>query len=420
MFYPFEQKTNAKKDTVMDWNAIYPKPYLKSNIDPFTKVRIILMNTIEVESVAFSHQFHRNCQDNDLRRELAVMRRTEQQQQKQINWLKPIDETQLETTIGYEHATVALTAWLAQNEPDDYVKQTLDFALIEDFDHLYRYSNLLHLDHANPSQKLVKSYVDISPGRPTISQHRSPEDSVRYYTDFKTADIRTKLSTMIITAAEQQTMNYYMNLGNDYENELGRKLFLEIAMIEEQHVTQYGSLMDPSSTWLEKLLLHEYMECYLYDSFYEDETDPCVKSIWEMHLYQEIAHLKIAADLLYKYENKQWEQYVPAAFPPLLQFCDTRNYIRSVLAEQIELTADKESLVNMSEIPSDHSFFAYQSKMNHSIDTVASHLVIVKHVQEYKEDYRAESKPNPVYELSDRIQDNTDLARTKQSTFALL
>ena len=43
-------------------------------------------------------------------------------------------------------------------------------------------------------------------------------------------------------------------------------------MVEEQHVTQYGGLMDPNCTWLENLLLHEYTECYLYDSFYEDEV----------------------------------------------------------------------------------------------------------------------------------------------------
>jgi hypothetical protein len=93
------------------------------------------------------------------------------------------------------------------------VKESLDFALLEDFDHLYRFSNLLNLDQNIPSEKLVKSYVEITPGRPTIAEHRHPEDAVRRYVDFKTADIRTKLNTLIITAGEQQTMNFYMNIG---------------------------------------------------------------------------------------------------------------------------------------------------------------------------------------------------------------
>lgn len=52
-------------------------------------------------------------------------------------------------------------------------------------------------------------------------------------------------------------------------------------MIEEQHVTQYGALLDPGMTWLENLLLHEYTECYLYWSCVEDETDLHIKKIWE-------------------------------------------------------------------------------------------------------------------------------------------
>ena len=98
---PFEQKKVNVEDGIRDWNSVYPKAYDKMTVDPYTKVRIILMNGIEVESVMFKHQFHRNCNNNDVRRDLALTRRVEQQQQKRINWLKPIDETALETTIGY-------------------------------------------------------------------------------------------------------------------------------------------------------------------------------------------------------------------------------------------------------------------------------------------------------------------------------
>ena len=213
---PFEQKPIQIDDGIMDWSTVYPKPYCKQTVDPYTKVRIILMNGIEVEATMFKHQFHRHCQNNDLRRDLALSRRVEQFHQKHINWLKPIDETQLETTIGYEHVAVDLTAWMAENEPNVYVKQALDFALLEDFDHLYRYANLLDLDTQIPAQQLVKSYVDITPGRPTIAEHRYPFDAVKYPVDYSTADIMTKLNTQIITAGEQQTMNFYMNIGNTY------------------------------------------------------------------------------------------------------------------------------------------------------------------------------------------------------------
>lgn len=413
MFNPFEQKPIQLGDTIMDQELIYPKAYNKYEVDPYTKVRIILMNGIEVESTLFKHQFHRNCMNNDLRRELALLRRTEQQQQKVINWLSPKNETPLEVTIGYEHVAVDLTAWLAQNEPNPYVKQALDFALLEDFDHLYRYANIMNLDENIPAEKLVQDYVEITPGRPTIAEHRHPYDEVRNFVDFKTADIQTKLNTLIITAAEQQTMNFYMNVGPAYYNDLGRQLYQEIAMIEEQHVTHYGSLLDPNTTWLENLVLHEYMECYLYYSFYQDELDNHVKAIWERHLQQEIAHLHKAADLLAQYENKHWEQVVTGTFPKLLQFHDTRDYVRQILAEQINLTGDQESYRNVNDLPDNHSFFWYQNHVNKELGTIPSHVAITKHQQKYKEDYRWEKGSHPVEALRNRTQDNTTIAREK-------
>ncbi|NLM45811.1 MAG: hypothetical protein GX200_03300 [Firmicutes bacterium] len=419
MFNPFEQKPIPLGDALMDWKTIYPKPYDKNTADPYTKIRIILMNGIEVEAAFFSHQFHRHCNNNDLRRELALTRRSEQQQQKRINWLSPIGETPLETTIGYEHVAVDLTAWLAQNEPDPYVKATLDFALLEDFDHLYRYANLLDLDKNIPAQKIVKEYVEMTPGRPTIVEHRHPYDNVRNFVDFKTADIRTKLNILIITAGEQQTMNFYMNIGPTYYNDLGRQLYQEIAMIEEQHVSQYGSLLDPNCTWLESLLLHEYMECYLYYSFYQDELDPHIRQIWEMHLQQEIAHLHRAKDLLAMYENKDWQQVIPGGtFPKLLQFHDTKDYVRKILREQVELTADGETLKDVNSLPDNHRFFWYQQKVNHDINAVPSHVVIAAHQQKAGMDYRFEVMPNAVEALRDRKKDNITIARTKQKQFA--
>lgn len=65
----------------------------------------------------------------------------------------------------------------------------------------------------------------------------------------------------------------------------------------------------------------------------------------------------------------------------------------------------------VSQLPRDHEFFFYQNKVNHDINTVASHNVIVQHQQKYNVDYRAEAQTNPVQELLDRTKDNTGIAR---------
>ena len=410
---PFEVKTRPADSLYMDWPKLYPKAYDKNETDPYTKTRIILMNGTEYEAVWFSHQFHRHCENNDLRRELAVLRRVEQQQQKRIACLKPMDETLLETTIGYEQLAVDLTAILAQREPDPYAVQVMNLALLEDFDHLYRYANLLEMEHGIHAERLVGEYTEIMPGRPTIAEHRDPRDSVRRALCFKTSAPISRLNAAIITAAEQQTMNYYMNQCAFYESEQGRKLYQEIAMIEEQHVTQYGALLDPACTWLENLLNHEYTECYLYYSCYEDETDEKVKKIWEQHFEQEVAHLHHAARVLQTYEGKDWYQVIPdGEFPQLLKFSPQKEYVRKVLKKTVCNTALLEDpAVPVSELPRDAAFFSYQATVNTKPETVPSHAVIEAEIAAAGQDYRFEEKTHPIEELRSRTADNTTLAR---------
>ena len=67
-------------------------------------------------------------------------------------------------------------------------------------------------------------------------------------------------------------IKFYMNVGPQYMEPIARQLYQEIAMIEEEHVTHYESLVDPGETWWERLVTHEYNECYLYYSFTSSAT----------------------------------------------------------------------------------------------------------------------------------------------------
>ncbi len=72
-FNPFNERPEKIDSLFSDWTSIYPKSYDKNEVDPYTKVRCILMNGTEFEANWYSHQFHRHCPDNDVRRELAVV-----------------------------------------------------------------------------------------------------------------------------------------------------------------------------------------------------------------------------------------------------------------------------------------------------------------------------------------------------------
>lgn len=409
---PFNEKSMPIEKALQNWQEMYPKPYDKREVDPYTKTRIILMNGTEYEANWFSHQFARHVCDNDLRRDLALAREVEKQQQLKISLLKPMNETVLEHTIGYEQLAVDLTAELAKRELDCNVKNALDFALLEDFDHLYRYSDLLEMEQGVYAEWLVGRYTEIMPGRPTISHHRHPVDNVRRSIDAKNSETQTVLNTMIITAAEQQTMNYYMNVTAFACSDIGRRLYQEIALVEEEHVTQYESLMDPNATWLEMLLWHEYCECYLYWSCYMTETDSRIKKFWEQNLDFEIAHLHKAADLLKKYEHKDWCEVIKdGEFPAPLSLHENIDYVRKILGETVQYTSVKEGYKKVKDLPKDADFFRFQEITNPTVEIVPSHNVIDMYIRRHGADYRYQVAPSPVPELRNRRQDNTSVGR---------
>jgi len=409
---PFNEHPISITSAFQNWRQLYPKSYNKYEVDPYTKTRIILMNGTEFEANWFSHQFARHIENNDLKRELALTRAIEKQQQIKISLLKPCNESPLEHTIGYEQLAVDLTAELAKRESDCYVKKALDFALLEDFDHLYRYSNQLEMEQGIIAERLVGRYTEIMPGRPTIAHHRFPKDNVRRGINSKTADKQTVLSTLIITAAEQQTMNYYMNITNFASNDLARRLYEEIALVEEEHVTHYESLQDASATWLEMLLWHEYTECYLYWSCFMTETDGYIKSLWEENLAMEISHLHKAAELLKKYECKDWQEVIPTGdFPAPLSLHENIEYVRNILGSTVQFTSVCEDYDKIDQLPSDANFFKYQNIINPTTSIVPSHCVIDAHIRRCGKDYRYQVAPNPVRELRCRTADNTSVGR---------
>ena len=411
---PFELKPRNPESLIMNWRQLTPAPYDKNAVDPYTRTRVILMNGTEFEAVWYSHQFSRHCGDNALRQQIALMRRLEQQQQKLVAALKPADETILEHTIGYEQLAVDLTAMLAQREPNPYVKQALDFALLEDFDHLYRYADLMEFDDRKHAETLVGRYMEIMPGRPTIAHHRHPFDSIKFHIQDRTAAPMTRLCTAIITAAEQQTMNYYMNVAGFYPTAWGRKLYREIGMVEEQHVTQYGSLMDTDQTWLEGCLNHQYTECYLYWSAMETETDPRIRAVWEALFEQEVSHLHLAAQLLEQYEGREAAQVIPdGTFPDPLLLTGNVDYVRAVLGGTVCDTALREDWTNVNNLSPEADFFKYQGIVNVDLNDVESHAIIERVIRRDGEDYRFEIAPNPVPALRDRKADNTDVGRVQ-------
>ncbi len=342
------------------WKDMVQTPVSKLDIDAFTRVRIILMNGIESEAVRFSHACARV--NKTMQAPLATVRRKEQHQQTLINWLLPADQSPLETTIGYEQVAIEVTAAMARVEPDPYIAQVLRFGLLEDFDHLYRYSALLDRLQGIDANTITQCYTDILPGRPTVDEHRDPLDDLREHYDKDKAQPLTKLHALTIVAGEHQTHDYYMHYGPWFADPLARQLYAEIASIEEQHVTQYESIIDPTESWIEKWLLHEANEVYNYYSCVSQESDPRIKAIWERFLDYELGHLQYAITVCKDLKRRDPEEFLPAKLPEPIAYKSNREYVRQVLREELDLRAAGVHFVNKNEEP--ERSLEYRNQLN--------------------------------------------------------
>lgn len=341
-----EEKAIPMDKQVHTWHDIVKRPFNRDFVNCYTRTRQILMNGIEVEAWSFKHAFLRKSDDCELNKTLAAIRRIEDMQQTTMNWLTPSNQTVLDTTLGYEQVAVDLTAWLAQNESDKYVKETFDFGLLEDFDHLYRYSQFANLVEETDPNEILQNKTDVLIARPTQYHHNCNAIRTRKpYDKDKTAP-QTKVNILTLVSAEQQTHNFYAEHGFMYGNTDLKRLYAEICDVEEEHVTMYETLIDPNETWLEKWLIHEFTEACCYYNCYLDEDDKRIKLIYEEMFKMELAHLQKAAEILKEKENRNPEEIIGTKEILPCRFLSQKDYVKKVLLKETGKRVDKDGTYN--------------------------------------------------------------------------
>jgi hypothetical protein len=345
-----------------DWRDMVRTPISKLDDDAFTRVRVLLLSAVESEALRFGHACAR--MNKGLGLPLARIRRVEQHQQTLVSWLLPADQSPLETTLAYAQAAVEVTASVAEQEPDSYLKQVHVFGMIEHLDHLYRFSALLDRMGGMDANNILQCYTDIRPGRPSSVAHRAPEDSLRDCYDRKKAHPISKLGALTVLAFEHHARDYCMAVGPLFADPAARQLYAEVASIEEQHVTEHASIIDPYETWLEKWLLHEICEVYNYYAAYEQEPNARIKSIWERFVQYELGHLQVVKQLFETVEKRDAQEIVPKTLPAPVRYESHRRYVREALARDVDLRASGGTFVESSE--DSPASIAYRERLNAS------------------------------------------------------
>jgi len=145
---------------------------------------------------------------------------------------------------------------------------------------------------------------------------------------------------------------------------VARQLYAEIASIEEQHVTQYESLCDPTESLLEKWLLHEVMEVYCYQSCLAYEGNTRIKGIWERFLAYELGQLHYVMELFKEIEGRDPAEVLPATLPEPIAFKSHREFVRRVLNQEVDLRANGTEYVDKAELPPNHRSTLVAQQLN--------------------------------------------------------
>jgi hypothetical protein len=306
------------------------RPLSKLDDDAFTRVRVILMNGIMSDALRFKHIASR--MNEAIRPSLAEIRRIEQQMQTMIGCLLPADQSPLETTIAHEQTAIEITASIAQHEPDPNLAQIYRAGMLEDLDHLYRYSALLDRLEGKDANNILQGQTDIRPGRSTVGEHRGRYDRTH-------AAPVSKLNARTLVACEYQKHDYYMHIGPLFSDPLARMLYAEIAALEEQHITQYEAITDPSETWLEKWLLHEATEVYNFWGCVQSESNPRLKELWTHFLEYELGQLAVVRELFERTESRDCFAVIPTKLPDPIDYSSQRRFVRDTLAKEVSSEA---------------------------------------------------------------------------------
>ena len=80
--------------------------------------------------------------------------------------------------------------------------------------------------------------------------------------------------------------------------------------------------------------------------------------LYELHLGMEIEHLRIACEMMRRIEKRDPEELLPASIEEPLLFQENKEYVRKVLAEQVDLTGKGAEFVPIGKLRPDYRYFA--------------------------------------------------------------
>ncbi len=343
MFNPLDHSGIPLDRQTRDRRELNVTPIDQEDVESSTRCRVVVMTGIENQAVRFDRQIFRVDADPELLASAEQLRSAEARQRRALAGLLAQPGSVLETALLYERAAVDLDSWLARMEPDLQRRQVYECDALEDFDHVYRYAEVLDLVRPRRAERLVDEVNDVLPDRADAGQ-----PGYRYETSAPAQ--LSKLNALTMLAIEQWMTEFYNTSDVDLVDPPARPVYREVRRVELEQVARHRALVDPATRWAQ-LVLREYNECRLYYSFLQQESDLRVRAAWDLHLQMELGHLRLARDLLRRFEGREPEEIVGTGLPEPLGFEGNREFLRRLLATHLDPdTLGASSIRDLSEV----------------------------------------------------------------------
>jgi hypothetical protein len=330
MFNPLDHRGIPLDRQTADWRELNVTGVDPEQVDPYTRRRIVAMSGVENAAVRFDRQVGRLADDPALRGRFDQLRSVEARQRHAVAGLLARPRTVLETALAYEEAAVDLDSWLARAEPDQPRRQVYECDALEDFQHVYRYAELLDALRRSRSGHLVDEATEMLPAS------RADESTVAPTSEPAAPDLVSTLNAITMLAIEQQTADFYDSVDTDVLEPPVRPVYREVSWAGRGQVDRHQPLVDPGSSRWEQLVAREYNECRLYHAFLEQESDPRIRAVWELNLQMELAHLRLAGNLLRRFDGREPEEIVGAGLPDPPGFDANRQFLRHLLTTHVD------------------------------------------------------------------------------------
>ncbi len=274
MFDPLEHPGLPVDRHGRHWRELDIEPVGERPDDPRTGHRIATMEALESASTRFDRQLTERCADVDARRSVGRLGEWAAERHHHLAALHPPPASALQRAVGATEAAFDLVTWVADSEPDEGRSSAYRRRAWEDLQRLRSYAARGDAD-LQPVPRLDRS-MSAPAGQPV-----------------------SMLYDWAVRAAHRQAEHYAAGLGTPRPH-------------PEPAAGRFKAI--GPADW-ESLVVHETAACYLYYSYFTQETDRRIKPLWELHLQMELAHLQTAADLLRRQEGRDPREVVGAGLP---------------------------------------------------------------------------------------------------------